>query len=162
MPATRRSDIYSLGVLLYRLVTRRYPVDAATFRELEDHHRAGRRVPIRDLRPDLPGPFVNAVERALDPDPERRFASVGEMERELAKVISPQGAAAAPWWKGLWARHKIPVLVGACLAVVAGYATAHWRHTEQTPVPKPNKTALAATAFLYREHGGKSELLMPG
>jgi tetratricopeptide (TPR) repeat protein/TolB-like protein len=83
-PPTPRSDIYSVGVLLFHLLTDAYPCTAADLDGLRAAHASGERVWLRDLRPDLPDSLVDAIERALDPDPARRFASAGEMERALA------------------------------------------------------------------------------
>jgi hypothetical protein len=79
-----RSDIYSTGVLLYHLVTGDFPVPGASIDELVEAHRRGDRRRLRDVRPDLPDQFVSVVERALDPDPERRYESAGDMEIALA------------------------------------------------------------------------------
>ena len=49
-PPTAATDIYSLGVLLYHLVTRDYPVEGATRAEVDAAHRAGRRTRLRDRR----------------------------------------------------------------------------------------------------------------
>ena len=87
-PATIRSDIYSLGVLLFHLLTSRYPCSAADLEGLRTAHAQGARVHLRDLRPDLTGPLVDAVERALEPDPALRFATAGSMERALAGTTS--------------------------------------------------------------------------
>ncbi|HEY8549131.1 MAG TPA: protein kinase [Vicinamibacterales bacterium] len=87
-PATVRSDIYSLGVLLYHLVTNAYPVKASTLEELRLVHRQGRRRRLTDARPDLPDDFVRAVERALDPDPQRRFESAGAFSEALSETLS--------------------------------------------------------------------------
>src|SRR5262249_4603761 len=92
-PVGPTADVYGLGVLLYRLVSARYPVEAETLAELSERHRAGALVPLRDRRPDLPADFVRAVAGAPGPAPERRFASAGEMERALAAVA---GAAERP------------------------------------------------------------------
>ncbi len=63
---TRASDIYSLGVLLYYLVTASYPIHGATGSEVARHHqRSLPRKPLRDARPDLSASFVRVVERAL-------------------------------------------------------------------------------------------------
>ncbi len=78
------SDIYSLGVLLYHLVSGGFPVEASTFEELVEKHRRRDSKSLRDLRPDLPASFVQVVELALSADPARRFASAGAMERSLA------------------------------------------------------------------------------
>lgn len=97
--ASPRSDIYALGVLLYYLVTASFPVEGKSLEELKEAHRAGRRRWLRDVRPDLPEPFVRAVERAIDPDPARRFASPGEMEHDLAGPIHVLAAPRTePWW----------------------------------------------------------------
>ena len=77
------ADLYSLGALLFHLVSGRYPVEATTADELIAKHGAGERVPLRELRPDLPAAFVQLIERALAHDPESRFPSAGALERGL-------------------------------------------------------------------------------
>jgi len=88
-PATAVSDIYSIGVLLYHLLTMRYPVEGSTIAELESAHASRRATPVSDLRPDLPAGVVQVIERALDPDPARRPRSAGAMQQELLATIAP-------------------------------------------------------------------------
>jgi serine/threonine protein kinase len=82
--ATVQSDIYAVGVLLYHLVTNRYPVEGGSLADIREAHARGRRRRLRDERPDLPESFIAIVERATDPEPARRYASAGEMEAKLA------------------------------------------------------------------------------
>jgi serine/threonine protein kinase len=98
-PATRASDIYSLGVLLYHMVTREYPVDGADRTEIERAHRAGQVKRLRDARPDLPGGFIQAVERALSPDPETRPQTAGEFEVALSRNGRETPRPSWPWWQ---------------------------------------------------------------
>jgi tetratricopeptide (TPR) repeat protein len=90
--ATIRSDIYSLGVLLFHLVTRSYPVQARNLDELRLAHARGDRRRLNDLRPELPDDFVRVLERAIDPDPQRRFPSAGSMQDALSSTL-----ASDPW-----------------------------------------------------------------
>ena len=91
--ASVASDIYSLGVLLYHLVTLRYPVEAPRVDELKAAHQAGRITLLSDVRPDLPEGFVHVVNRALEPDPARRYRSAGAMQADL---VSALGVHTAP------------------------------------------------------------------
>jgi TolB-like protein len=85
-PASVLSDIYSLGVLLYHLVTNSYPIPATTVEELQDRLEAGAWVRLRDARPDLPGEFIRVVERAISSDPVRRQSSAGALEHDLEQA----------------------------------------------------------------------------
>ena len=87
--ATIASDIYSLGVLLYHLVTNDFPVRAATFVDMVSAHARGEVTPLQDARPHLSRTFVRVVERATDPDPARRFPSAGRMAAALARILGP-------------------------------------------------------------------------
>ena len=77
--ATVASDIYALGVLLFYLVTRKYPASGASLDDLRKAHARGERRRLVDERTDLPDEFVELVEQALDPDAKERFTTAGEM-----------------------------------------------------------------------------------
>jgi eukaryotic-like serine/threonine-protein kinase len=82
-PATIRSDIYSLGVLLYHLVTGSYPVPGRTIREVRQGHEHAERIAVRSARPDLRPALARAIERACAPEPERRYENVDALARDL-------------------------------------------------------------------------------
>jgi serine/threonine-protein kinase len=92
-PPTPRSDLYSLGVLLFHLLTAAYPFSGADLDGLRAAHADGTRTWLRDLRPDLPDALVRSIERAIDPDPARRFGTAGEMERALTTALQDPSAA---------------------------------------------------------------------
>ena len=98
-PATPQSDLYSLGVLLFRLVTLTYPVTGSSIDDLRLVHRTGPRRQLADLRPDLPATFIAAVESALDPNAANRPASAGLLKRALAlDTRSPSSLARRLSW----------------------------------------------------------------
>ena len=86
--ATVQSDIYSLGVLLYYLVTGSYPVRAETVSDLRLAHQRNERIPIRTARggSDLSPKLVRIIERAIDPRPDNRYARADALAADLATL----------------------------------------------------------------------------
>jgi hypothetical protein len=62
--------------------------------DLREAHEHGRRRLLRDVRPDLPDDFITAVEMALSPRPEGRYATAGEMEAALRRISGLEGTEA--------------------------------------------------------------------
>ena len=81
--ATPASDIYSLGVLLFHLLTGSYPVHETTLEELDRAHRADSRTKIRVARTNVPSGLARVIDRALDPRPERRFQTADALAAAL-------------------------------------------------------------------------------
>lgn len=86
-PATVQSDIYSLGVLLYHLVTGSYPVSGRSVNAVRRAHQRGDRQVLRLVRPDLPTAFSAVVERATSTAPAQRYESARALEQALSLTL---------------------------------------------------------------------------
>lgn len=84
--ATRAGDIYSLGVLVYYLVSGTFPVDGRTLGELKRAHESGKVRALATVRPDLPAPLIEIVTRAIDKNPDLRPSSANDMQSALAAI----------------------------------------------------------------------------
>jgi putative nucleotidyltransferase with HDIG domain len=78
-----RSDIYSLGVVLYEMVTGRPPFVAAAVGEIIIKHAVEAPVPASELAPCLSPPVDAAISRALEKSPAARFATMQELRTAL-------------------------------------------------------------------------------
>jgi ubiquinone/menaquinone biosynthesis C-methylase UbiE/tRNA A-37 threonylcarbamoyl transferase component Bud32 len=105
--ATVQSDIYSAGVLLYHILTHSYPVEAASLSELRERHQRQEPRLMRAARSDLPSKLAAVVDRAIDPQSERRYQSADDFARALeavegrrriARLGYPAAVAAALIW----------------------------------------------------------------
>jgi serine/threonine-protein kinase len=82
-PATVESDVYSLGVLLYHLLTRSYPVRGQTVRDVRRAHEHKQRIAIRTARTSVRRGLARVIERACDPRPDHRYASAKALASDL-------------------------------------------------------------------------------
>jgi serine/threonine-protein kinase len=76
--ATPSADVYSLGVVLYQLLSGRLPYETGSLTELAMRQQEGEPDPLHMLNPEVPPALSRAVARSLAPRPELRYASAAE------------------------------------------------------------------------------------
>jgi len=135
---TERSDIYSLGVLLFHLVTGEYPVPGRTTSQVVDGHRRQTKRLLRDVRADLPDAFVRIVERATAHEPADRYESAGALESELAAVVHARGETSQKNRRLLFAAGVMIVLLTIASAFL-------WRLASRGTMASSNSAPSIAT-----------------
>lgn len=84
---TAASDIYSMSIIAYEMVTGRRPFNPASGPQLLEMHREGVRVKPADLRPNLSGQAQAIILRALSFEPSARYQSAGDFGDSLARAL---------------------------------------------------------------------------
>ena len=130
-----RSDIYSLGVTLWYLLTGKVPFVGRTLTEIHDR-QLHRPLPFDHLlKAQVPAPVVNLLRRMLAADPGERPQSPRQLAEDLQRCreqVSPRtGPAAAR-------RERIALAVGIAALLVAAVAVAAWWSGRLDPAGRPN------------------------
>jgi len=103
--ATPTSDLYSLGVLLYRLTTLHYPIEVDSIHALVATQRAGGGIPLAERRPELSPAFRSTIERATRANPAERFPDAATFEAALTLSLDRE---TRPHDRSLSAPHNLP------------------------------------------------------
>ena len=142
-----RSDLFSLGVLLYEMLTGRSPFRGSnsldTLRRVITHHPP----PVASLRPDLPSGLSALIDRLLEKDPEARPQTAVEVARSLEEIAASPALAAgrgAPARGERWSEAATQV----SRAAVPAAATAQESSALSPRYGRRHLTAVAALAAL--------------
>jgi eukaryotic-like serine/threonine-protein kinase len=83
----RRSDIYSVGALLYEMISGAPPHQGVTYQDILAQRARALPEPLRSSLPELPEELDRAILRALEPEPSLRFQTMAQLQYELTKIV---------------------------------------------------------------------------
>jgi tetratricopeptide (TPR) repeat protein len=155
-PLDGRSDLFSLGTVLYEMIAGSNPFTAPTSFETVRRVQASEYPPLELLRPDTPRPLVEIVGRMLAKEPGDRFPDAGKLHEQLLGFFYATGERfgankLAEYLERFHDDRAAPEIEGAAVFDERNGAN------ERTPVEVPNPTATTGglkQSGLFRLTGG--------
>ena len=120
-----RADIYSLGLVVYQMITGKRAYAGGTLHELRREHLAVHPAPLREVMPDVSGAFSDAITRAIAKDRNDRQLTAGQLAGELLAAIADAPASPGatlvvpPAQTGSGNTNEIPAPIGTQSDVTA-------------------------------------------
>jgi len=152
----RRTDVFSLGVVLYELLTDTKPFDGESLKVITNAVLSHEPPLASKVDKAVPKALAEIAARAMAKDPEQRFRSARSFARELrqwldANPVGPEGEALATPAAAPAGRRRGPWIAAAALAVFASIGGAFWWQSQATPAvtaaaPSSLRTVPAAPA----------------
>jgi serine/threonine-protein kinase len=102
LPLDARSDLFSLGLLLYETLGGGSPFLGATALDTLANVCTARQRPLRELDPAIPEPLSSLVDQLLEKDPARRPRSAREVAESLGRLVAPAMATPVPPGSATW------------------------------------------------------------
>ena len=124
--ATVQSDLYCLGVLLYRLLAGAFPVGARDLAGLRAAHASGERQALNAFRPDLPAAIAGTIERCCHPNPDARYENAVELETALTEALTTtlgRTTSVASPLSRQWRRWRQPISIATAMVAVTVLTT---------------------------------------
>ncbi len=143
-----RSDIFSLGTILYELLAGRRAFDGRTVDETLDRVMDGVPKPVEKIRPETPPALAQIVRKAMSPNPADRYQKASELRNALAEfvdgsrpasvdstraVATPPAVAPAP--------SRGPLFFGIALLALLGVGGVALFMPQRGPAPAATETA---------------------
>jgi beta-lactam-binding protein with PASTA domain/predicted Ser/Thr protein kinase len=153
----QRSDLYSLGIVLYELLTGKTPFDGETPVEIAMKHLSNAPKPPSRLRPDIPPELDMVVLRALAKNPDDRYQSADEMEADLERVARGARVSAATVDSATQVLRRPATTAAAATAAAATAATMIAPAAPAAGAVPP----VIAEEEEYEERGGQDRPLWP-
>jgi tetratricopeptide (TPR) repeat protein len=149
-----RTDVYSLGAILYQVITGKLPHEGQTIVELYGKILGGDLVLPRSIHPELSRDLETIVLKALEKNPQRRYADAGELADDLARHLAGQAVLArpvSPVWRAARkvARHRT-LLLAAIPTFVVLAAAVLWFARSRTLLERYHAAYQAGTELWTR------------
>jgi len=153
-----RSDIYSLGVILYEMVTGRVPFEGETPLGIAMKHKSEMPKDPRELNTQIPHDLSHLILRCLEKDKDARYQSAGEVRSELDQIEKgiPSTKGEIPKRKPLTSKEititfglkklLFPTLIVVVLVLIGIIIWRPWSQKEAVPIPS-DKSSLAVMYF---------------
>jgi len=108
-PVDARTDLYSLGAVLFEMLAGRRAYDAGSDMELLARVQSGDRPMLASLRPDLDADIVAVVERAMAMDPDERYETAEALQVDLQRLLYRETGPITQRQLAEWARRVVPL-----------------------------------------------------
>ncbi|MGI8425262.1 MAG: Stk1 family PASTA domain-containing Ser/Thr kinase [Actinomycetota bacterium] len=96
MPVDQRSDLYSVGVILYEMLTKELPFKGDSAVAIAYKHVQEDATPPSQLNPDIPSGLDSVVMKALAKNPDNRYQTAAEMRMDLRRLLTGEQVEATP------------------------------------------------------------------
>jgi beta-lactam-binding protein with PASTA domain/predicted Ser/Thr protein kinase len=139
----QRSDLYSIGVVLYEMLTGHLPFTGESPVEIAMKHLSDTPRPPSSIRPEIPPDLDMVVLRALAKNPDDRFQTAEEMDAELARIADGGSVTA--------------ITADAATAVLSGTSLAN----APTAIASPRRRERRPSTYRYQEPPPRRRTIWP-